>query len=301
MARHSREKSLSEKEFEKMMMSIEQIDESWYRNCTRFVVTLAGRLGMRAGEIAHITEDWIDFKNGMIVIPEHETCTKSKDGGSCGYCRSLAKSVVKHGTPSIEEAKLTLLEEGLLVETGYAYQQMKSHYESYCSGYIDKSELDRKLDDIYSVMKERGIDSSSKREKLSSRAEKYIEKHDVTIEEALDRYWVPKTEASARKIPFDFSTKNEIIIEEFFDVVDRYPNSRTTVNRRVDDALETVGWDKSKTNPHGLRATAASFHAGRGLSTLSLQAMFGWKQIDTAMKYISKSGVNTQRELNSIH
>jgi len=70
---------------------------------------------------------------------------------------------------------------------------MKSHYESYCSGYIDKSELDRKLDDIYSVMKERGIDSSSKREKLSNRAEKYIEKHDVTIKEALDRYWVPKT------------------------------------------------------------------------------------------------------------
>ena len=93
----------------------------------------------------------------------------------------------------------------------------------------------------------------------------------------------------------------EIIIKNFFDVVDRYPNSRTTVNRRVNDALETVGWNTSKTNPHGLRATAASFHAGRGLSTLSLQAMFGWKQIDTAMKYISKSGVNTQRELNSIH
>jgi len=301
VARHSKEKALSEKEFEKMMMNIEQIDDSWYRNCTRFVVTMAGRLGMRAGEIAHMTEEWVDFKNGMIEIPEQEPCTKSINGDACGYCRSLAKSVVKHGTPSIEESKLALLSEGLLVETGYAYQQMKSHYESYCSGHINKNELDRKISDIYSIMDEQGINSSTKKEKLNKRANKYVRKHDVDFEEALEKYWIPKTEASARKIPFDFSTKNEIIIENFFDVVDRYPNSRTTVNRRVDDALETVGWDTSKTNPHGLRATAASFHAGRGLSTLSLQAMFGWKQIDTAMKYISKSGVNTQRELNSIH
>ena len=301
MTSHSKENALSEREFERIMMNIEQIDSNWYRNCTKFVITLAGRLGMRAGEIAHITEDWVDFKNGMIEIPNNENCTKSKDDCSCGYCRSLAKSVVKHGTPSIEEAKLSLLSEGLLVETGYPYQQMKSHYKSFCSGYIEKSELENKLNDIYSIMDDRGIDASSKKKKLNTRAEKYVEKHDVDLEEALDKYWIPKTEASARKIPFDFSTRNEIIIEDFFNVVDRYPNSRTTVNRRVDDALEISNFDKSKTNPHGLRATAASFHAGRGLSTLSLQAMFGWKQIDTAMKYISRSGINTQRELNSIH
>lgn len=301
MPSHSKENALSEKSFERMMMSIEQIEDKWYRNCTRFVVTLAGRLGMRAGEIAHITKDWVDFKNGMIIIPQFQNCTKSRDGCSCGYCKSLAKSVVEHGTPTIEEAKLSLLSEGLLVETGYAYQQLKSHYKSYCSGYIGKSELKDKINDVYSIMDKQGIDASQKRNKLQSRAEKYVEKHDVNFDEALDKYWMPKTEASARKIPFDFSTKNEIIIEDFFNMVDRYPNSRTTINTRVNDALEVTGFDKDKTNPHGLRATAASFHAGRGLSTLSLQSMFGWKQIETAMKYISKSGINTQRELNSIH
>jgi len=54
---------------------------------------MAGRLGMRAAKIAHMNEEWVDFKNGMIEIPEEEPCTKSKNGDECGYCRSLANFV----------------------------------------------------------------------------------------------------------------------------------------------------------------------------------------------------------------
>ena len=50
MVRHSRERALSDREFERLLQGIERIDCDWYRLQTRFVVLVAGRLGMRAGE-----------------------------------------------------------------------------------------------------------------------------------------------------------------------------------------------------------------------------------------------------------
>jgi len=70
MVRHSRERVLSEREFERLLQAVERIDDSWYRTVTRFVTVAAGRLGMRAGEIAHMHEDWVDFRAGIIDIPD---------------------------------------------------------------------------------------------------------------------------------------------------------------------------------------------------------------------------------------
>ena len=92
-----------------------------------------------------------------------------------------------------------------------------------------------------------------------------------------------------------------MVLGDFFDKTDRYPTSRTTVNRRVDDALSAAGMDTDRCSPHGLRATAASYHAGRGLDVVALQSMMGWVQLDTAMKYIQASGENTKRALNAVH
>lgn len=55
-----------------------------YRLETRFILLLGGRLGMRAGEICHLTEDWLDWDRSMINIPHYEPC-------ECGYCREQAK------------------------------------------------------------------------------------------------------------------------------------------------------------------------------------------------------------------
>lgn len=301
MVRHSKERALSEREFERVLQAVERIDDPWYRTVTRFIVLVAGRLGLRAGEIAHIDEEWVDFRGGMIEIPEQEPCTKGEDGGPCGYCRSLAKSVVKHAVPSIEEAKLHLLEQGQLVDLGMTYQELLAAFDAYDSNHIPKEELDDRVDDALAIGHSGHRDPYDAYEELCDRAEKHRDRHDVTVEEAIQQYWIPKTEAAAREVPFDFSSRTVMAIEDFFDYVDRYPNSRTTVNRRVDDALLAADLEKNYTSPHGLRATAATFHAGRGLDPLPLQSMFGWKQLSTAVVYIESSGANTQRALNSVH
>lgn len=302
MVRHSRERVLSEREFERLLQAVERIDDSWYRTVTRFVTVAAGRLGMRAGEIAHIHEDWIDFRDGIIKIPDQHDCTKGEDGGPCGYCRSLAKSVVKHAVPSIEEAKLTLLEQGQLVDLGMAYQELLAAFRAFDDNQIPKESLDDRVNDALAISSGAGRDPWDAYDELCERAEAHRDRHDVTLDEAIEQYWIPKTDASAREIPFDFSSRAEMAIEDFFEKgIDRYPNSRTTVNRRVDDALEAADFGQKYSSPHGLRATAATYHAGRGLEAIPLQSMFGWVQLSTAMKYINNSGTNTQRALNAIH
>jgi site-specific recombinase XerD len=66
--------------------------------------------------------------------------------------------------------------------------------------------------------------------------------------------------------------------------------------KRIPDELTT-----NATNPHGLRATAATYHAGRGLGVLPLQSLMGWADLQTAQRYIKQSPENTQRALHQIH
>jgi integrase len=302
MVRHSKERVLSEREFERLLQSVERIDDSWYRTVTRFVSVVAGRLGLRAGEIAHIHEDWIDFRDGIIKIPNQHDCTKGENGGPCGYCRSLARSVVDHAVPSLEESKLTLLEQGQLVDLGMAHQELLAAFRAYDANQIPEESLSDRINDALAIGGSDGRDPWDAYDELCERAATHRDRHDVTLDEAIEQYWTPKTEASAREVPFDFSPRVEMAIEDFFDAgIDRYPNSRTTVNRRVDDALEAAGFGGDYSSPHGLRATAATFHAGRGLEAIPLQSMFGWVELSTAMKYINSSGTNTQRALNSVH
>ena len=300
MVRHSKEKRLTDIEFERLLQAVEQIDCNWYRLQTRFVVMVAGRLGMRAGEIAHMRKDWVDFTNGRIHIPLQDTCDKGEDGGPCGYCRSLAKSVVEHSVPSITDAKLALLEQGNLVHLGKTYHELLSTHKTYSNNHISEDVFTDRIDDALSINNTE-YNAREEYEKLTERAQRYQEKRNMSVEEAIKEYWIPKTEASSREIPFDFDPRIEIVLTDFFEKVDRYPNSRTTVNRRVDDALECAGMDTSACSPHGLRATAASYHAGRGLDVIALQSMFGWVQLDTAMKYVKSSGLNTQRALHEVH
>lgn len=301
MVRHSKERVLSEREFERLLQSTEQLDDNWYRDVTRFVVLLSGRLGLRAGEIAHLHRDWVDFRDGIINIPKQDRCSKGEDGGPCGYCRSLAKSVVKHAVPTIEESKLALLEQGQFIDLGMVYDELIAAYRAYDDNSIPKESLEDRVQDALSIQ-HNGRDSHEAYEQLCDRAEEYQARHDVTLSEAISQYWIPKTDASAREVPFDFSPRIEMAIEDFFKYdIKRYPDSRSTVNRRVDDALEAAGFNKEYSSPHGLRATAATYHAGRGLDPIPLQSMFGWVQMSTAMKYINNSGTNTQRALNSVH
>jgi integrase len=175
--------------------------------------TVSGRLGLRAGEIAHFDVGWLDEDRCLIHIPQHSPCR-------CGYCRRQAA------------------------------QQ--------------------------------------------------AERQDCTTEESLARRWRPKTPTSARAIPFDLSLRLELCVDRFTTRFEEFPRSRSTINRRVTAAARAADLE-GHIYPHGLRATAASYHAYHGVAPVPLQAMMGWRDLTTAQKYIRISGTATANALRDVH
>lgn len=103
---HCKEDALSDREFEHLVEATYNLDDDYFALECRFVVFAAGRLGLRAGEIAHMREDWIDWRRNMLVIPRHETCTGGRNGGLCGYCQRAAEQMADHNPGlSVAEAE----------------------------------------------------------------------------------------------------------------------------------------------------------------------------------------------------
>jgi len=225
---HSKEDALDDREFELLLEGARELARSdyYYDADPVFVIQVLGRLGLRRGELAHLSEEWIDWRNEMIVIPDHHQCAKGSDGDVCGYCRQLARQRVE-----------------------------------YADG-------------------------------------------DLTMDEALEWMWVPKTEAAAREIYFGFDARVKLAVERYFSnpAYERFEASGTAINRRVKKAAEHAPELKPEdVRPHSLRATAATYHAGRGLELLPLMQFMGWAQPSTAEIYIGRSGTNTARQLDAIH
>lgn len=125
---------------------------------------------------------------------------------------------------------------------------------------------------------------------------------DLTYEQALARRWEPKTDAAAREVPFDHDPRVQLEIERFFDRFDRWPVSYAVAGRRITAAAEAADdLDADRVYPHCLRASAATYHANRGLQQTPLQALMGWADMSTAQSYIRSSGENTQRALHAVH
>lgn len=104
MTQHSHERALSDSEFERLFEATYDVNDKFERQC-RFVLVAAGRLGMRAGEIAHFDSDWVDWDKDQIRIPSFDKCTKGRDVGPCGYCKKRARSAAAHNEDiSYEEA-----------------------------------------------------------------------------------------------------------------------------------------------------------------------------------------------------
>jgi len=219
----TREKALSEREFELLLEGAGRIEDSNRRLESRAAILLGGRLGLRPGETTHLTASWIDRERQMIRIPRHQDCTKGRDGGICGYCRQAVKQRMKHDP-------------------------------------------------------------------------------DEGFENLANRYWLPKTEAASRTVPFHFSYRVRITVELLLDEYGGWPYSFSTLQRRLETALElSPEISRNMTSLHGLRATAASYHAGRGLDLTALRAMFGWEDITTARQYLNVDGAMTRRALDSVH
>lgn len=218
----SKQDALSDREFELLLEGAYDMDDDFFELEAKFVILVAGRLGLRAGEIAHMRENWIDWRRRMVVIPGYQECEKGRGGGHCGQCEQAAKQKVEHND-------------------------------------------------------------------------------DITLEGARRESWTPKTDAAAREVPFDASPRAELAIERYFDRFDRFQTSQTGLGRRVKTAAgNALELEPEDVKPHGLRATAATRFAARGLNVIALQAMFGWSQLSTAHHYIRRSGENTARAIRDI-
>lgn len=105
--RHSKEDALSEMEFELLLEGARKMNKDYYYEPDpEFTIMVLGRLGLRRGELAHLQESWIDWRENMITIPSHERCTKGKNGEPCGYCHQIAKQRAEYAGDglSFEEA-----------------------------------------------------------------------------------------------------------------------------------------------------------------------------------------------------
>jgi len=300
MTTRSKELAVDDRQFELLLEGARRIDDWQRAKQARFAILVGGRLGLRAGEITHMTEDWIDWRKRRIDIPRHHECDKGKNGDICGYCVQQAEQMVEYNAIEAPEARLQLLEEGAI--EGFrpeTTRQLIVAHQRHLAGDFD---VDALGDQIHTILEGSKSNEWDIFENLDTKAKSLVSEQDITLEAALDLMWRAKTDEAARSVPFDWSARIEICVERFFDDFDRWPVSRSTTNRRVNEALENADeLTVEDTHCHGLRATAASHHAGRGMPTLALQALMGWAQPSTARSYVRSSPENTARELHQIH
>lgn len=126
---------------------------------------------------------------------------------------------------------------------------------------------------------------------------------EMELDEALSMAWSAKTENAARSVPYDFDPRVEIAVERFLErYPDGWPLSNSSVNRRLEWAQDAAdGLGGCIVHPHGLRATAATFHAAQGVDAISLKAIFGWAQLSTARCYVSSSPERAAAVLRDVH
>lgn len=224
---HSKEAALSEREFERYYRGTHKIPYETDRRIhlpeVRFCILALGRLGLRAGELRHLSREWIDTSEKTITIPRQDICQNGTDGEQCGTCHQAARQIADHNP-------------------------------------------------------------------------------EYSVQDALDYRWHPKTEAGAREIYYGFSPRIEIVVREFVGNYRSWPTSQSGITRRVERVAElSDAIDPNEIRPHALRATAASYIAGRGMSIQGLLQMFGWSDHRVGVKYITRSARNTKRMLSQIH
>ncbi|MFB6201984.1 MAG: tyrosine-type recombinase/integrase [Halorhabdus sp.] len=105
--KYSREDALEVRTFLRLFLGALAIEDEQQRIRTVLIVLCAGRLGLRANEIQHLHEDWIDWKQGIIRVPAHDPCF-------CKWCfdaavgkvateKEIPKSEVSRDDPAVLE------------------------------------------------------------------------------------------------------------------------------------------------------------------------------------------------------
>jgi integrase len=89
--RHARDDAPDERAFQLLLEGAYELEDDCDQRLARTAILLCGRLGLRAGELAHLSRDWVDWRKSIITIPRHDHCSKGRGNDICGYCRGRAK------------------------------------------------------------------------------------------------------------------------------------------------------------------------------------------------------------------
>lgn len=257
---HSREDAVSNRQFERMVEATYRFEKEWKALEARFALFATGRLGLRGGEVTHIHREWVDAQNGTVTIPEFWPCEKGTRDGE--ICGYCRRRALER----VKANNLSI--EDAITAIGHVYDD------------ATLAQLDE--------------------DALLEEAQDLRQEVNITMQEAREDRWQPKTAEAAREIPFDFDVRCAMVIEEFFEHHDQWPKSKATLNRRIDEVAEAAGIEDN-VYPHALRATAASYHAARDVSAHSLMSIMGWADIGTARSYITSSAEQANREVRSKH
>ncbi|RLM53175.1 hypothetical protein DVK02_14900 [Halobellus sp. Atlit-31R] len=257
---HSREDAVTGRQFERMVEATYRFEKDWKGLEARFALFACGRLGMRGGEVTHFHREWRDESEKIVEIPKHWPCSKGKFDDE--VCGYCRRRALEHVKAN-----------NLSIEDAVAALRHA----------LPESELAQLGEDD-----------------LLQEAIDLRKEVNVTMKEAREERWKPKTVEGSREIPYDFDVRCEMVLDEFFEVHDQWPKSKATLNRRIDEVAEAAGISDN-VYPHCLRATAASVHASRDVSAYSLMSIMGWADIATARAYIQANSEQANREIRSKH
>lgn len=303
MVTHSKEKRLDDYEFQHYLRGCHRIEKQYQYLEALFIAYVAGRLGLRLGEITHFKSDWVNWRDRRIEIPRQQDCHKGRDREICGLCKQQSDQRAEYSQISLAEARLKAVQEQLTELPplpGDIRSQLTTVHMIHINSDLSDDSLERQVDELLSNA-EAVDDADEFREALDQVARDYKADNEISPEEAADMMWMAKTDNAAREVPFGWCPGAEITLEQFCEAYDGWMHSHTAVRRRMKKTLRYAdGLDEDTTTCHGLRATAASHLASKGLPATSLKSMMGWSQLSTAKAYIEESTEQTQRQLHSI-
>jgi len=107
---HSREDAITAKEWHRLIQETYNIKKDETALECRMILVCCGRLGLRAGEITHLEQKWINWNEKKIQIPKYSNCTKGENQEVCGYCRNRAKDNLESNNLTQEEAVEAIIE-----------------------------------------------------------------------------------------------------------------------------------------------------------------------------------------------
>lgn len=256
----SSDEALRQPTFVRLYRGAFEIDDRERSLQAAYIILIAGRLGLRTGEIQHVREAWIDWRRGEIAIPRHDPC-------GCMNCWIAAKKKAAADDENIRQEIVELI---------------KEHDD------IDSNEnLDEQVDTMLEDLEgEEQIENSD-----GDTDDQDGDEDRNPLEILYEERWQPKYERSARRVPFGYSRRLTAVLMLFFENNDCLEITQVTMNNLVTEAAENAeGVDPEDITLRGLRATAATHYTTIVRNPKVLQDVMGWTRIETAVRYIRRAG-----------